>query len=1328
MTQLKKQLVLVTLSLFFTSILLGQTKVVAGPPGSGKFGKNVTVLKNGNYVVTDPFYDNGSAIDAGAVYLYNGLTHSLISTIKGTTQNDRIGYNGVLALTNGNFVICSMTWNSPTNVNVGAVTWGSGTTGISGVVSASNSHIGSKDYDQVGNNIKGLTNGNYVVINSYWSPSTSVFSYGAVTWADGTTGISGIVSASNSLICSNINSIGSNVIPLPNGNYLVLSQGWNNGSIQNVGAVTWGSGTSGVKGLLSASNSLIGSTANDEIGKPSYVSILENGNYIVVSPYWDNGSKVDAGAVTWGNSATGVSGVISASNSLVGNTAYDRIGSGGASSLFNGNYVVASPRWDSGSRVDVGAATWINGAIGLTGYINQNNSLIGDIAGCQVATMISSLYNGNYVVSSVQWTDTVSKTKGAVTWGNGATGTFGKVSISNSMIGKTHEDWVGYRILPLLNGNYVIGSPYWDTGSILNVGAATWCSGNGPTSGTVSAANSLIGSTTDDFVSLNMQSLYGGNYLINCTTCDYNALAEVGAVTWANGTTGTIGKIDSNNSIIGTHMGDALGDRGILPLTSGNYVILSNYWDRDSLSNASAATWGNSSNGTHGNVNITNSMVGSNSNPNTSINIWGRVLNTGDYLLGHYSWKKDSMVNVSAVAWQNKMTGGSGVYHSGNSLVGSHANDNLGTKILDIKNGYIVESQYWDNGNLTDAGAISITNDGAPLIGEITDCNSILGNVSNPINKLVYVEDSIYNYIIVGIPEENKIVIRKYKGFNKSSFSKTICSNQSYLWNGIARNTSGNYLDTFITSHGCDSIVTLMLTVYPTKSTSFSQTICSNQIYIWNGIVRDTSGNFLDTFIGYKGCDSVVTLMLTVLPGNSNSSSFSATICANQNYLWNGIVHDSSGSFKDTFPNFQNCDSIVTLNLTVNKIKSSSFNQTICSNQIYIWNGIAHDTSGNFKDTFPSFQNCDSIVTLHLTVNPTKSSSFNQTICSNQTYNWNGIAQSTTGAYKDTFQNFQNCDSVVTLNLTVNPTKSSSFNQAICVNQSYTWNGIAQSTAGSYKDTFPSFQNCDSVVTLNLTVNPTKLSSFNKTICANQTYLWNGIAQNTTGSYKDTFPSFQNCDSVVTLNLTVNPTKSSSFNKTICANQSYTWNGIAQTAAGAYKDTFIDANGCDSIVTLNLVVTPLPSILTTVSGKTITAAQAGATYYWFNCTTNSIITGANGQSYTATSNGSYKLAVILNNCIDTSSCIPISGVALNNIADLNSIIIYPNPSNGSFTISSKNIGNYTLFNEFGQLIQIIEFKQSGNQSQTIENLSNGVYFLVNTEAPSELKQKIVIIK
>ncbi len=80
--------------------------------------------------------------------------------------------------------------------------------------------------------------------------------------------------------------------PLSNGNYVVTSPDWANGAAGDAGAVTWGSGTAGVSGVVSATNSLVGSTAGDSVGENAgSVLALSNGNYVVSSQYWNNGAR-----------------------------------------------------------------------------------------------------------------------------------------------------------------------------------------------------------------------------------------------------------------------------------------------------------------------------------------------------------------------------------------------------------------------------------------------------------------------------------------------------------------------------------------------------------------------------------------------------------------------------------------------------------------------------------------------------------------------------------------------------------------------------------------------------------------------------------------------------------------------------------------------------------------------------------------------------------------------------------------------------------------------------------------------------------------------------
>ncbi len=717
-----------------------------------QFGLNITLMENGNVVVSSP-YDSFAANNAGAIHLFNTTTGALLATLTGSSTNDQVGINnGITALSNGNYVVSSTNWHNGTITNAGAVTWGNGLTGISGIVSSTNSLVGSTVNDLVGGffGVTALTNGNYVVSSPGWDNGTIVGA-GAVTWGNGLTGISGVVSSTNSLVGSVASDfVGSGGITvLTNGNYVVFSSGWDNGTIVDAGAITWGNGATGITGTISSTNSLIGSTSGDSFG--SSITALTNGNYVVSSSGWDNGTIVDAGAVTWGNGLIGISGVVSSTNSLVGSIAGDFVGNAGITVLTNGNYVVSSSNSDNGTIVDAGAITWGNGLTGISGVVSSTNSLVGSTAGDFVGNAgITVLINSNYVVSSPYWNNGTTVDAGAVTWGNGLTGISGAVSSTNSLVGTTAYDSVGNAgITALTNGNYVVSSPYWNNGTIVSAGAATWGNGLTGISGAVSSTNSLVGSTADDFIGSirygdnGITALTNGNYVVSSPNWDNGTIVDVGAVTWGNGLTGISGAVSSTNSLVGTTVGDSVGNAGITALTNGNYVVSSPLWNNGTIVGAGAATWGNGSTGIIGAVSSTNSLVGTTAGDSVGSIIRSSffitfftnsitALTDGNYVVSSPSWSNGTITAVGAATWGNGSTGIRGTISSTNSLVGSTAFDNIGKNgITALNNGnYVVSSSGWDNGTINDAGAVTWSNGATRNNGIVSTSNSLTGSAA----------------------------------------------------------------------------------------------------------------------------------------------------------------------------------------------------------------------------------------------------------------------------------------------------------------------------------------------------------------------------------------------------------------------------------------------------------------------------------------------------------------------------------------------------------------------------------------------------------------------
>ena len=137
----------------------------------------------------------------------------------------------------------------------------------------------------------------------------------------------------------------------------------------------------------------------------------------------------------------------------------------------------------------------------------------------------------------------------------------------------------------------------------------------------------------------------------------------------------------------------------------------------------------------------------------------------------------------------------------------------------------------------------------------------------------------------------------------------------SYVWNNKTYTESGSYKDTLATIHGCDSIVTLPLTINYTKYVTVDSTVCDG--ITWLGHTYTQSGVYHDTLTAACNCDSIVTLNLTVK--YSTSATDQLVLCSdNLPYDYNGTAIESAGEKTITIPNAAGCDSVITLMVTVN--------------------------------------------------------------------------------------------------------------------------------------------------------------------------------------------------------------------------------------------------------------------------------------------------------------------------------------------------------------------------------------------------------------------------
>jgi len=362
-----------------------------------------------------------------------------------------------------------------------------------------------------------------------------------------------------------------------------------------------------------------------------------------------------------------------------------------------------------------------------------------------------------------------------------------------------------------------------------------------------------------------------------------------------------------------------------------------------------------------------------------------------------------------------------------------------------------------------------------------------------------------------------------------------------------------------------------------TITNSINPVICTGQSYEFAGTVYTQSvSDIVHTFISGSGCDSIVTMSLTVTPPITNT--IDPVICTGQSYEFGGTEYTESVSgVQHTFQTAEGCDSIITMNLTVTPPITSTINPVICIGQSYNFGGTEYtEPVSGIQHTFTTAEGCDSIVTMSLTVTPPITNTIDPVICGGQSYEFGGTQYtSSVSGVVHVFEAINGCDSTVTMNLTVNPTYNHTINPVICEGQSYEFGGtIYTSSVSGVVHIFETINGCDSIVTMNLTVNPTYNHTINPVICEGQSYMFAGAVytENISG-VQHTFTSVNGCDSTVTLNLTVAPTYNHTINPVIHTGQSYNFGGTVYTeSVSNVVHVFESISGCDSTVTMNLEV------------------------------------------------------------------------------------------------------------------------------------------------------------
>ena len=407
----------------------------------------------------------------------------------------------------------------------------------------------------------------------------------------------------------------------------------------------------------------------------------------------------------------------------------------------------------------------------------------------------------------------------------------------------------------------------------------------------------------------------------------------------------------------------------------------------------------------------------------------------------------------------------------------------------------------------------------------------------------------------------------------ETTLVREICDGEVFTVGASDYTTTGNYTDVLVAANGCDSIVYLDLTVKNVPETFLVEDICQYESFSVGSSGYTASGTYTDVLAAANGCDSIVHLDLTVYPEKTRNLIIS--ICIGSSYTVGTSTYNQAGIYVDTLASLvTGCDSIVTLDLSITDFYEINLEEEICEFESYTVGTDVYTQTGQYTNMFISSDGCDSIVNLDLTVIPLPRTTIDETICDGESVSVGGIEYTLTGTFADTLTSLASgCDSIVTLNLTVNEVFQTDLQEEICDGETFMVGPSGYTQSGIYQDVLTASNGCDSTVNLDLTVHPIQETNLVETICFGDNYPVGNSSYDATGTYQDIIPSVvTGCDSIVNLNLTVRDEITTELTEIVCYGGGFTVGNSTYNASGTYQDVLVSVTGCDSTITLNLTV------------------------------------------------------------------------------------------------------------------------------------------------------------
>ncbi len=404
-----------------------------------------------------------------------------------------------------------------------------------------------------------------------------------------------------------------------------------------------------------------------------------------------------------------------------------------------------------------------------------------------------------------------------------------------------------------------------------------------------------------------------------------------------------------------------------------------------------------------------------------------------------------------------------------------------------------------------------------------------------------------------------------------------------------------------------------------------------------------------------------------MIPCTPSFSSISDTACDSLIAPSAREVWSQSGIYTDTLINKDGCDSIITINLTIRSIARDTLSLTACDSILGPGSLGWLNSSGVYRDTLSRISGCDSIILLNLIIYPSTRDTLVINACDSLRSPSGNHLYLNSGFYVDSLQTVNGCDSLLYIDLNLSFSSIDTFNIFAC-DSIQGPNGNWRSVNGLYLDSLQSLDGCDSIVYTNLTLFNSASYFIQDTVCdaypsPSGNYLWTN-----SGTYFDTLSTSNGCDSIIRFQLQVNYSSLDTVSINSCDEISSPSGRYTYSQSGFYNDTLSTSEACDSVLVIDFNRTQIDTSLAVGPGQ-LTSNQSMGQYQWLDCDAGyTPISGATAQTFQPIENGLYAVEITLNNCVDTSTCVVVADVNLLE-SEIDGLKVYPNPFSERFEIA-----------------------------------------------------------